>query len=96
MRALVILRVVSGRVQAGQLDAIVEAYRRDYVPVAQQAAGLDRFLVSARSAPDGAHELAAMTIWTTVEAALATYGGDLAAVRTLDGRNHGELLTSVD
>jgi hypothetical protein len=93
---LVILRVVSGRVPPGKLAAVVDAYRRDYVPVACAAAGLDRFVVAARSAGDDGHEIAAMTIWTTVEAALVAYGGDLATVRTLDGRSHGEELARVD
>ena len=91
-----ILRVVSGRVPADRLDAVVEAYRREYVPIAQRTPGLDRFLVAARSAPDGGHELAAMTTWSTVESALAAYEGNLTAVRTVDGRTHGELLAKVD
>ena len=91
-----ILRIVSGRIPAGALDAVVDAYRRDYVPVAREAAGLDRFLIASRTMPDRSHELAAMTIWVSVEAALAAYGGDLAAVRTLDGRSHGESFTGVD
>jgi hypothetical protein len=92
----VILRVVSGRIPAGQLDAVVDAYRRAYVPVARKTVGLDRYVVAARPASDGGHELAAMTIWSTVEAALAAYEGDLAAVRTLDARSHGETLSRVD
>jgi hypothetical protein len=92
----VILRVVSGRVPPGQTDAVVEAYRRDYVPVAAATVGLDRFLVGVRPAAEGDHALAAMTVWRSVEAALAAYGGDLGAVRTLDGRSHGERLTRVD
>lgn len=96
MRALVILRVVCGRVPPGALDTVVEAYRRDYVPIAAAAAGLDRFLVAGRVASGGGHELRAMTLWATVEAALDAYGGDLAAPRTLDGRTHGETLSEVD
>jgi hypothetical protein len=91
-----ILRVVSGRVPEGKLDIVVDAYRRDYVPIAQQIAGLDRFVVAGRPHPDGGHELAAMTIWTTVDAAMAAYAGDLTAVRTLDDRSHGEQLSRVD
>ena len=91
-----ILRVVSGRVPEGKLDVVVDAYRRDYVPIARRTAGLDRFVVAARSASDGGHELAAMTIWTTVEAAMEAYDGDLTAVRTLDDRSHGEELSRVD
>jgi hypothetical protein len=96
MRALVILRVVSGRVPPGELDAVVEAFGRDYVPVARTRVGLERFMVAARPAPDGGHELAAMTLWSSVEDALAAYGGNLTAARTLDGRSHGETLTAVD
>ena len=91
-----ILRVVSGRVPAGQLDTVVDAYRRAYVPVARKTAGLDRYVVAARPGSDGGHELAAMTIWSTVEAALVAYEGNLAAVRTLDARSHGETLSKVD
>ena len=91
-----ILRVVSGRVPAGHLDDVGDAYGRAYVPIARKTVGLDRYVVAARPASDGGHELAAMTIWSTVEAALAAYGGDLAAVRTLDARSHGETLSQVD
>lgn len=91
-----ILRVVSGRVPAGELDHVVEAYRREYVPVAQATPGLDRYLVAARPSADGGHELAAMTTWSSVEAALVAYDGNLTSVRTLDGRGHGETLTAVD
>ena len=91
-----ILRVVSGLVPPGKLDDVVAAYRSDYLPHATAAAGLDRFVIGARDQPDGSHGFAAMTVWTTVESALAAYGGDLVAPRTLDGRNHGETLTRVD
>jgi hypothetical protein len=92
----VILRIVSGRVPPGQLDSVVDAYRRGYVPIAEVAAGLDRYAIAARPLPDGSHALAAMTLWLTVEAALAAYGGDLAAIRTLDAQTHGESLARVD
>ena len=91
-----ILRVVSGRVPPGKLDNVVAAYRTDYVPVASAAPGLDRFVVGAREQPDGSHGLAAMTLWTSVESALAAYGGDLTVARTLDGEGHGEELSRVD
>ncbi|MEO5940945.1 MAG: hypothetical protein ABIZ72_08150, partial [Candidatus Limnocylindrales bacterium] len=91
-----ILRVVNGRVPPGRIDAVADAYRRHYVPIAEQTAGLERFLVGARGAPDGDHAFAAMTIWNDVEAALTAYGGDLGAVRTLDARSHGEQLSRVD
>ena len=47
-----ILRVVSGRVPEGKLDIVVDAYRRDYVPIAQQIAGRRMTVASAQS--DGA------------------------------------------
>jgi hypothetical protein len=92
----VILRVVSGRIDPGRIADVVARYDRDYVPIARATAGLDRYVVGARPADDGGHHLAAMTTWTSVDAALTAYGGDLTAVRTLDGRTHGEGLTHVD
>jgi hypothetical protein len=92
----VILRVVSGRVPPGQLDSVIAAYRRGYVPIAEAASGLDRWAIAARALPDGGHALAAMTLWLDVEAALAAYGGDLSRVRTLDAQSHGESLERVD
>jgi hypothetical protein len=92
----VILRVVSGRVSPGDLDTVSESYRRTYVPAAEQSAGLARFVVATRPTPAGGHDMAAMTIWSTVEEALAAYSGNLAAVRTLDGAGHGEELIRVD
>jgi hypothetical protein len=96
VRAPVILRIVSGRAPAAALDDVVAAYLRDFVPVAESAAGLDRYLVATRPVAGGEHEIAAMTVWASVEAALATYGGDLARLRTIDGRTHGERFTGVD
>ena len=91
-----ILRVVSGRVPAGKLDAVTEAFQIEYEPIARRMSGLDRYAVGIRPAADGTHDIAALTLWSTVEAALAAYGGDLATVRTIDGRSHGETLHRVD
>jgi len=91
-----ILRVVSGRIPAGRIDEVVDAYREDYVPIARETPGLDLFVVAGRPAGDGGHEIAGMTIWTSVEAALEAYAGNLAALRTLDDRSHGETLSRVD
>jgi hypothetical protein len=91
-----ILRIVSGRVPAGGLDGVVDGYRRDYEPVARGISGLDRYAIGARILPEGHHELAALTLWTSVEDALAAYGGDLAAIRTIDGKSHGEVLERVE
>jgi hypothetical protein len=83
-------------VPPGKLDDVIDAYRSGYLPIATKAVGLDRFVVGARDRPDGSHGLAAMTLWTTVEAALAAYDGDLAVPRTLDARSHGEEMSRVD
>jgi hypothetical protein len=91
----VILRIVSGRIRRGRLDSVSKAYATRYHPVAMATAGLDRFVVGVRPIADE-HELASMTVWQTVDAALAAYAGDLSAVRTLDDRSHGEELTNVD
>jgi hypothetical protein len=91
----VILRIVSGLIRHGRLDSVAEAYATTYHPVAMGMAGLDRFLVGVRPHGDE-HKLASMTVWQTVETALAAYAGDLSAKRTLDDRGHGEELTDVD
>jgi hypothetical protein len=92
----VILRVVSGRVPPGQVDAVVEDYRRFYVPIAEATVGLERYVIGARPDPAGGHAIAAMTIWTSFEAAVSAFQGDLTTPRTLDARNHGETFTLVD
>jgi hypothetical protein len=90
-----ILRIVSGRIRKGRADAGARAYKKCYYPVAMQTPGLDGFVVGI--APlDGDHAIAAMSRWRTVEAALAAYGGDLSAKRTVDAKAHGEELTDVD
>ena len=90
-----ILRVVNGRVPHGQLQAVGDALERTYVPKAQRQRGLDRYLIGTRERGDG-HDVAFMTVWADVDSALAAYGGDLAAPRTLDGVGHGETLVDVD
>ena len=90
-----ILRVLYGRIPAGTLDAVRAALEADYVPTAPTHDGLDRFLVATRPDGDG-HEIVLLTIWADVGAAMAAYGGDLSALRTHDGRNHGETLERVD
>lgn len=90
-----ILRIVSGRVRPGEVDRVAASYRATYVPVAERTVGLARYVVSSCPTADGDHDLAVMTVWTGVEHALAAYGGDLSAIRTLDAVNHGEQMTSV-
>jgi hypothetical protein len=91
----VILRVVSGRIRPGELDAVSRSFRADYVPVAARTPGLRRYVVAARIADDGPR-IAAMSIWRDVEAALTAYGGDVTTPRTLDGRDHGATFDRVD
>jgi len=91
----VILRVLHGRIPAGRLGAVRAALAADYATAARAHPGLDRFLVATRPEADG-HAIALMTVWTDVQSALTAYGGDLAALRTHDGRNHGETLERVD
>jgi len=90
-----ILRVISGRIPAGQLEDVRAALRRNYVPAAASKPGLQRFLIATRPADDG-HEIAMMTVWADVDSALEAYGGNLAARSTLDGIGHGETLDRVD
>jgi len=91
----VILRVVNGRVPPGTLETVRQALERDYVPVARRQPGLDRFLTAVRPAETG-HQIALMTVWADLESALTAYGGNVTAVRTIDGVGHGEILDSVD
>jgi hypothetical protein len=90
-----ILRIVSGRIPPGRFEPVRDAYAKSYYSVAMRTSGLDRFLVAARPHGDE-HQVAAMTLWSTVEAALDAYAGDLSAKRTLDATEHGEELTGVD
>jgi len=90
-----ILRVVSGRIPPGMLDTVRAALERDYVPMARRQPGLDRFLTAVRATKSG-HEIALMTVWSDLESALAAYGGNLTALRTMDGVGHGEILERVD
>jgi hypothetical protein len=92
----VILRVVGGQIRPGELDAVSTSFRRAYAPVAAETRGLRRYVVGVRPIAGGAHRLAAMSIWDSVDLALAAYGGELATPRTLDGRDHGATLDRVD
>jgi hypothetical protein len=92
----VILRVVSGQIRPGELDAVSESFRRAYAPIAAATRGLQRYVVGVRPVAGGACRLAAMSIWDGVESALAAYGGELTTPRTLDGRDHGAILDRVD
>jgi hypothetical protein len=91
-----ILRVVSGRIRPGERHAVVESFRAAYSPIAALARGLNRFVIGTRAADDGGHDIAAMTVWDSVDLALRAYGGDLTVPRTLDGADHGAELDRVD
>jgi hypothetical protein len=95
MRPTLILRIVSGRIGPGRHDSVTAAYASSYHPIAMRTPGLDGFVVGTRPVAKG-HGIAAMTLWSTVEAALAAYAGDLTATVTLDGTGHGEKMTDVD
>lgn len=90
-----ILRIVGGRIRHGRLDSVTAAYANSYYPVAMRTPGLELFLIGIRPQDDG-HGLAAMTLWSTVEAALDAYQGDLTSLRTVDASEHGEDLERVD
>jgi hypothetical protein len=92
----VILRVVSGQIPLGELDAVSRSFRTAYTPVAAATRGLRRYVIGARPSDDGGHRLAAMSIWDDLDGALAAYGGELSTPRTLDGLDHGARLDRVD
>jgi hypothetical protein len=92
-----LLRVVSGHVPGGRLEAVRRSLEHDYVPAAVAMAGLERFLVGTWPEGDaGGHAIAFMTVWRDVESASTAFSGDLTALRLLDGIEHGEVLDHVD
>lgn len=91
----VILRILRGRVQSSRLRALAATARDAYAPVASAIGGLARFHVATR--PIGrAHELAIVTFWKDVDAALKVYGGDLARPVVLGGVRFDATFTGVD
>jgi hypothetical protein len=94
-RVLMILRIVRGHVAADRLDALTEGFVDRYAPLARDTPGLVRFHAAVRPDADG-HELVVVTFWSSVEAALKAYGGDMASVRTLDGLARDADLTAVE
>jgi hypothetical protein len=90
-----ILRVVHGRIPGGKVVDVRAALEADYIPRARACAGLNRYLIGIRPGDDG-HDLALMTVWADVTSALAAYGGDLSAVRSIDNLDHGETLDRVE
>jgi len=78
----VILRLVRGRAVPARLDALRARLVEAYAPAARDTPGLVRFHAALRSVPDG-HELALITFWESVEAALGAFGRDVESRRTL-------------
>lgn len=90
-----ILRVVRGRIRPGERDDVLARMRSDYEPLLAATPGLLRFVLGLRPSEGGGDRLAAMSIWESLDAVHAAYGGDLAAPRTMDGRDRGAIYDSV-
>ena len=91
-----ILRVVRGRIRPGEREDVLAEVRAEYQPILVATPGLVRFVLGIR--PDdetGGHRIAAMSTWETFDAVIAAYRGDVAAARTIDGRNHGAIYDTV-
>ncbi len=86
-----ILRIVRGDVAPGGLQPLVDGFVRGYAPIARSTPGLIRFHVGVGPQP-AESEVVVVTFWSSVDAALDAYDGDLAQPRTLDGlAAHAEL-----
>ena len=79
-----ILRIVRGHVAASHLAALSDGFIHRYAPVARTTPGLVRFHAAVRPVAAG-YDLVLVTFWSSVDAALLAYDGDIDAVRTLDG-----------
>jgi hypothetical protein len=79
-----ILRIVRGDVAPQGLQPLLDGFVREYAPVARATPGLIRFHVAVGPSP-AESELVIVTFWSSVDAALAAFGGDLDEPRTLDG-----------
>ena len=89
-----ILRIVRGVVASGSLPGLGAEFDRVYEPAARAASGLLRYHAAIR--PEGdEHRLVVVTFWTSVEAALTAYGGDLDTPTSLAGTPQHATLTDV-
>ncbi len=79
-----ILRIVRGDVTPGGLRSLVDGFIHAYAPIARTTPGLVRYHVGIGPRPLES-EVVVVTFWTSVDAALAAYDGDLERPRTLDG-----------
>jgi hypothetical protein len=90
----VILRIVRGVVASGSLPDLGAEFERAYEPAARAASGLVRYHAAIR--PEGNdHLLVVVTFWTSAEAAIAAYGGDLDTPTSLAGPPQHATLTDV-
>jgi len=80
----VILRIVRGDVAPGALQPLIDGFVEGYAPRARATPGLVRYYVGLGPQPDET-EVVAITLWTSVDAAIAAFDGDLAQPRMLDG-----------
>jgi hypothetical protein len=78
----VILRIVRGAIAPGGLDAVAAGFAGAYPARARGVPGLVRFHAGVRPEGEG-HALALVTFWTSVDAALEAFDGDLDAPRAL-------------
>ncbi|HET7029296.1 MAG TPA: hypothetical protein VFI34_02205 [Candidatus Limnocylindrales bacterium] len=90
-----ILRVVRGRIRPGERDDVLAAMRGDYEPILSATAGLVRFVLGLRPTDEGGDRLAALLIWNDFDSVQTAYGGELAAPRTIDGRDRGAIYEDV-
>jgi heme-degrading monooxygenase HmoA len=89
-----ILRIVRGDVAPGGLHSLVEGFIHGYAPAARVTPGLIRYHVGIGPG-DADSQVVVVTFWTSVDAALAAYGGDLDRPRTLDGLSDNVILREV-
>jgi len=90
----VILRIVRGMVASGNLPDLRAEFARTLEPAFRAASGLVRYHAAIR--PEGAeHRLVVVTCWTSVDAAVVAYGGDLDTPRSLVGTPQYATLTEV-
>jgi heme-degrading monooxygenase HmoA len=89
-----ILRIVRGDVAPGGLDPLVGGFVDGYAPAARVTPGLIRYHVGVGPG-EAASQVVVVTFWTSVDAALAAYGGDLDRPRTLDGLSDNVVLREV-
>jgi hypothetical protein len=80
----VILRIVRGDVVPGAHERLIDGFVTGYAPRARATPGLIRYYVGLGPEPRET-DLVVMTFWTSVDAALAAFDGDLERPMTLDG-----------